>query len=142
MLLGEKVGLNPVVIVKVISQGVSFSYILKTMQPEHLSAIFSLVASLKRCVGLWRLQEILGGYQWLESQETDSIYDSSSIGSSINAQFLAAFSAAVGKRSLQFFESDESDPEFIDALDSGVVGVLVKSQEVHPLKFFSPLLKE
>ena len=135
-------GLNPVVIVKVISQGVSFSYILKTMQPEHLSAIFSLVASLKRCVGLWRLQVILGGYQWPESQETDSIYDSSSIGSSINAQFLAAFSAAVGKRSLQFFESDESDPEFIDALDSGVVGVLVKSQEVHPLKFFSPLLKE
>ena len=98
--------MNPVVIVKVISQGVSFSYILKTMQPEHLSAIFSLVASLKRCVGLWRLQEILGGYQWPESQETDSIYDSSSIGSSINAQFLPAFSAAVGKRSLQFFESD------------------------------------
>lgn len=35
---------------------------------------------------------------------------SSSIGS-INTQFLAAFSAAAGKRSLQFSESEESDPD-------------------------------
>lgn len=35
---------------------------------------------------------------------------SSSIGS-ISAQFLAAFSAAAGKRSLQFSESEESDPD-------------------------------
>lgn len=35
---------------------------------------------------------------------------SSSIGA-VNAQFLAAFSAAAGKRSLQFSESEESDPD-------------------------------
>lgn len=35
---------------------------------------------------------------------------SSSIGS-INAQFLAAFSAAAGKRSLQSSVSEESDPD-------------------------------
>lgn len=35
---------------------------------------------------------------------------SSSVGS-VNPQFLAAFSAAAGKRSLPFFESEESDPD-------------------------------
>jgi len=36
---------------------------------------------------------------------------SSSIGTSVNSQFLAAFSAAAGKRSVQSSESEESDPE-------------------------------
>lgn len=36
---------------------------------------------------------------------------SSSIGTSVNAQFLAAFSAAAGKRSQHVFDSEESDPE-------------------------------
>jgi hypothetical protein len=36
----------------------------------------------------------------------------SSIGS-VNSKFLAAFSAAAGKKSLQHFDSEESDPEVI-----------------------------
>ncbi|KAG1331657.1 putative Forkhead-associated (FHA) domain [Cocos nucifera] len=36
---------------------------------------------------------------------------SSSIGTSVNSQFLAAFSAAAGKRSYQYPDSEESDPE-------------------------------
>lgn len=39
-------------------QGDNFFDMLKMMQPEHLSAMCSLVASIKRCVGLWRLQEV------------------------------------------------------------------------------------
>lgn len=35
---------------------------------------------------------------------------SSSIGTSVNSQFLAAFSAAAGKRSYQYPDSEESDP--------------------------------
>lgn len=38
------------------------------------------------------------------------IEGSSSVGA-VNAPFLAAFSAATGKRSLQFSESEESDPD-------------------------------
>ncbi|KAA8540586.1 hypothetical protein F0562_024495 [Nyssa sinensis] len=78
---------------------------------EHVSAICSLVASIQRCAGLWRLQEVLGQYKWPEYLETDFIYGSSSIGS-VNAQFLSAFSAAAGKRALQFSESEESDPDW------------------------------
>lgn len=39
-----------------------------------------------------------------------SIKGSSSVGA-VNAPFLAAFSAATGKRSLQLSESEESDPD-------------------------------
>ncbi|KAF8378101.1 hypothetical protein HHK36_029437 [Tetracentron sinense] len=94
------------------SKGPNFSEITRMMQPEHVPAICSLVASMQRYVGLWRLQEVLGRYKWPELLETDFIYGSSSIGTSLNAQFLAAFSAAAGKRSFQFSESDESDPEW------------------------------
>lgn len=41
---------------------------------------------------------------------------SSSIGSLVNAPFLAAFSAAAGKRSFQF-ESEESDPGVVNTLN-------------------------
>ncbi|KAH9705767.1 FHA domain-containing protein [Citrus sinensis] len=78
-----------------VSQGPKFSDISKMMQIEHVVALSSLIASIQRCRGLWRLQEVLG---------------SSSIGS-INAQFLAAFAAASGKKSLRFYDSEESDPE-------------------------------
>ncbi|KAK9278228.1 hypothetical protein L1049_027790 [Liquidambar formosana] len=95
-----------------VSQGPSFSHISKMMQPQQVSSLCSLIASIQRCAGLWRLQEVLGRYKWPELLETDFLYGSSSIGSSVNAQFLAAFSAAAGKRSLQFSESEESDPEW------------------------------
>ncbi|XP_057970329.1 uncharacterized protein LOC131159439 isoform X2 [Malania oleifera] len=95
-----------------VSQGPSFLNISGMLQPEHVSAICSLVASIQRCSGLWRLQEVLSRYKWPDLQETDFLYGSSSIGSSVNAQFLAAFSAAAGKRSLPFSESEESDPQW------------------------------
>ncbi|XP_077212340.1 forkhead-associated domain-containing protein / FHA domain-containing protein [Tasmannia lanceolata] len=95
-----------------VSQGRNFSEIPSLIQPDHIAAICSLLASIQRCVGLWRLQEVLCRYKWPESLETDFVYGASSIGTSINAQFLAAFSAAVGKKSSEFSESEESDPEW------------------------------
>ncbi|XP_060671983.1 uncharacterized protein LOC107423396 isoform X1 [Ziziphus jujuba] len=90
-------------------KGSNFQDISKIIQPEHATALCSLIASIQRPTGLWRLQEVLGQYKWPESLESDFIYGSSSIGSLVNAPFLAAFSAAAGKRSFQF-ESEESDP--------------------------------
>lgn len=40
----------------------------------------------------------------------DIVKGASSVGS-INAQFLAAFSAATGKRSLRLSETEETDPD-------------------------------
>ncbi|KAE8126206.1 hypothetical protein FH972_020945 [Carpinus fangiana] len=94
-----------------VSQGPHFQDISKMMQPKHVVALCSLIASVQSNSGLWRLQEVLGQYRWPESLESDFIYGSSSIGSAVNPQFLAAFSTASGKRSLQSFESEESDPE-------------------------------
>ncbi|XP_042501637.1 uncharacterized protein LOC122079325 isoform X4 [Macadamia integrifolia] len=92
--------------------GPKFAEISRILQAEHVPAICSLVASIHRCVGLWRLQEVLSRHKWPESLETDFIYGSSSIGTSVNANFLAAFSAAAGKRFSHFSESEESDPEW------------------------------
>ncbi|MCD7458160.1 hypothetical protein HAX54_037425 [Datura stramonium] len=94
-----------------VSQGPSFSAISEIIRAEHVSAICSLIASLQRCWGIWRLQEVLSQFKWPEHLETDFVFGSSSIGS-INAKFLAAFSAAAGKRSSRFFESEESDPDW------------------------------
>ncbi|GFZ17280.1 clp ATPase [Actinidia rufa] len=82
----------------------------KVLQSEHVSSICSLVASIQRSPGLWRLQEVLSRYKWPEYLETDFVFGSSSIGA-VNAQFLAAFSAAAGKTSVRFSESEESDPD-------------------------------
>lgn len=95
-----------------VSQGPEFSDMSERMQPKHASALCTLIASIQRRVGLWRLQEVLGRYKWPENLETHFIYGSSSIGSSVNTQFLAAFSAAAGKRTSQFSDSEESDPEW------------------------------
>ncbi|GAV73409.1 FHA domain-containing protein/Tyr-DNA_phospho domain-containing protein/HIRAN domain-containing protein [Cephalotus follicularis] len=95
-----------------VSQGPHFSDISEMMQPEHVIALCSLITAIQRCTGLWRLQQVLGQYKWPEPQESEFIYGASSIGSSVNPQFLAAFAAAAGKRSLQFFESEESDPDW------------------------------
>ncbi|KAK7267299.1 hypothetical protein RIF29_19968 [Crotalaria pallida] len=48
---------------------------------------------------------------WPESLPSDIIYGASSIGS-INSKFLASFWAAAGKKSLQHFNSEGSDPEW------------------------------
>ncbi|KAF7834080.1 tyrosyl-DNA phosphodiesterase [Senna tora] len=93
-----------------VSEGHLFQDI-KKMQSEHIVALCSLVASIQRCYGLWRLQEVLNRYKWPESLESDFMYGSSSIGS-VGPQFLAAFSAAAGKKSSLCFDSEESDPEW------------------------------
>ncbi|XP_065872061.1 uncharacterized protein [Euphorbia lathyris] len=95
-----------------VSQGPQFPDILNTMLPEHIVAVSTLIASIQRCTGLSRLEEVLDQYKWPELEQSDFVYGASSIGSSVNAQFLAAFSAATGKRSLQLFDSEESDPEW------------------------------
>ncbi|KAI3820624.1 hypothetical protein L1987_08172 [Smallanthus sonchifolius] len=92
-------------------QGPNFFNISKLVSPALASAMCSLVASIQRCSGLWRLHEILGHYKWPEQWETDFTFGSSSVGA-VNAPFLAAFSAATGKRSLQLSESEESDPDW------------------------------
>ncbi|KAJ8772407.1 hypothetical protein K2173_027584 [Erythroxylum novogranatense] len=94
-----------------VSQGPYFSGVTRMMLPEHAIAFCSLVASIRRCVGLWRLQEVLWQYKWPEVEQSDFIYGSSSIGP-INAQFLATFAAATGKRSMHFLDSEESDPKW------------------------------
>ncbi|KAI7731877.1 hypothetical protein M8C21_032241, partial [Ambrosia artemisiifolia] len=91
--------------------GPNFVNISKLVSPALASAMCSLVASVQRCSGLWRLHEILGHYKWPEHWETDFTFGSSSVGA-VNAPFLAAFSAATGKRSLQPTESEESDPDW------------------------------
>ncbi|XVF54816.1 hypothetical protein PTKIN_Ptkin05aG0212200 [Pterospermum kingtungense] len=93
-------------------KGPRFLDMSKTIQAQNIAALCSLIASVQRCTGLWRLQEVLGRYKWPESQESDFFYGASSIGSSVSAQFLAAFAASVGKKSLQVFDSEESDPEW------------------------------
>ncbi|KAI4343525.1 hypothetical protein L6164_010864 [Bauhinia variegata] len=108
--LGENC--KKVQLVLYVSRGQHFQDISKMMQPEHMVAICSLIASTQRCYGVWRLQEVLNRYKWPETLQSDIIYSSSSIGSSVNPQFLAAFSAAVGMKSLQCFDSEESDPEW------------------------------
>ncbi|KAI3943618.1 hypothetical protein MKX01_039246 [Papaver californicum] len=95
-----------------VAQGPKFHEISTLIKPAHIAAICSLLASLQRCSGIWRLREVLDQYKWPELLETDFIYGSSSIGTSIDPKFLAAFSAAAGKRSLQYADSEESDPEW------------------------------
>ncbi|XP_028766135.1 uncharacterized protein LOC114724031 isoform X1 [Neltuma alba] len=95
-----------------VSEGQHFVDMAKMMQFEHIIAFSSLMASIQRSYGLKRLQEVLNRYRWPESSESDFIYGASSIGSSVSPQFLAAFSGATGKKSLQHFDSEESDPEW------------------------------
>ncbi|XP_058226556.1 uncharacterized protein LOC131335283 isoform X1 [Rhododendron vialii] len=94
-----------------VSQGPAFSDMSEIVQSEQVSAICSLVASIQRSSGIWRLQEVLSHYKWPEHLETDFLFCASSIGS-VNPQFLAAFSAAAGKTAAQFPESEESDPDW------------------------------
>uniref|UniRef100_A0A0E0KQ54 NAD(P)-binding domain-containing protein n=1 Tax=Oryza punctata TaxID=4537 RepID=A0A0E0KQ54_ORYPU len=94
-----------------VSKGAEFSRISRLLQDEHLPLLCSLVASLKRSLGLWRLEEVLSHFKWPETLETDFFYSASSIGTSINPQFIASFASAAGKRCNQVLDSEESDPE-------------------------------
>ncbi|WRX18222.1 Forkhead-associated (FHA) domain - like 5 [Theobroma cacao] len=105
---------------KKVQLGPRFFDLSKLMQAQNIVALCSLIASVQRCTGLWRLQEVLGRYKWPESQESDFIYGASSIGSSVSAQFLAAFAASVGKKSSQIFDSEESDPERVKNACNGI----------------------
>ncbi|XP_051130802.1 uncharacterized protein LOC127251226 isoform X2 [Andrographis paniculata] len=91
--------------------GPSFSNISDVTQLDHLYAICTLISSSQRHLGLWRLEEVLGQYKWPEHMKSDFMFGSSSVGC-LNAQFLAAFSAAAGKRSAPFSDSQESDPDW------------------------------
>ncbi|CAN6470465.1 unnamed protein product [Victoria cruziana] len=93
-----------------VSQGPNFFKIASLIQREHVVAICYLLASIQRNLGIWRLHEVLSRYQWPDSEEVDFVYGASSIGSSLNSHFLAAFATAAGKRSSQFLDSEESDP--------------------------------
>ncbi|RCV33451.1 hypothetical protein SETIT_7G084500v2 [Setaria italica] len=95
-----------------VSKGPEFSQISELICDEHFPPLCSLIASLKRCLGLWRLEEVLSNIKWPETLETDFIYSASSIGTSINPQFIASFASAAGKRPHQDFDSQESDPEW------------------------------
>ncbi|CAN1138528.1 hypothetical protein LINPERPRIM_LOCUS5190 [Linum perenne] len=95
-----------------VSQGPQFSEMMKLLQFEHVVALSTLIASLQSCTGLWRLEEVLGQYKWPESEQSDFVYGASSIGSSVNAQFLSTFSVAAGKKSSNVVDSEESDPEW------------------------------
>ncbi|KAK3144875.1 hypothetical protein QOZ80_4AG0319020 [Eleusine coracana subsp. coracana] len=95
-----------------VSEGPEFSRISELILDDHFPPLCSLVASLDRCLGLWRLEEVLSKMKWPETLETDFIYSASSIGTSINPQFIASFASAAGKRSNQDLDSQESDPEW------------------------------
>ncbi|KAL2242797.1 UNVERIFIED_CONTAM: putative tyrosyl-DNA phosphodiesterase [Sesamum indicum] len=102
---------NKIKLVLNVYTGPAFSTISEVTKLEYVSAICSLVASSQRYAGLWRLKEVLGQYKWPEHLESEFVFGSSSVGS-VNAQFLAAFSAAAGKRSVPFSDSEESDPDW------------------------------
>lgn len=95
-----------------VSKGPEFSQISRLISNEHFPPLCSLIASLQRCLGLWRLEEVLANIKWPETLEADFIYSASSIGTSINPQFIASFASAAGKRPHQDFDSQESDPEW------------------------------
>lgn len=104
---------NKVQLILYVFQGQNFAHLsVAPMSYTHCVSMCSLLRSLQRPSGLWRLQEVLSQYKWPDSLETDFLYGSSSIGTSLDAHFLAAFSAAAGKRSIPSAASDESDPEW------------------------------
>ncbi|KAL6843430.1 hypothetical protein ACP4OV_026752 [Aristida adscensionis] len=95
-----------------VSKGPEFSRISELIRDEHFPPLCSLAASMTRCLGLWRLEEVLSKFKWTDKLETDFIYSASSIGTSINPQFIASFASAAGKRSNQDLDSQESDTEW------------------------------
>ncbi|KAL0921102.1 hypothetical protein M5K25_008138 [Dendrobium thyrsiflorum] len=80
------------------TKGPKFSEMSRLIhEAEHLPALCLFIASIQRCLGLWRLKEVMSQYKWPEYLETDFAYE---------------FSSAAGKKSFQLSESEESDPEW------------------------------
>ncbi|KAI5075181.1 hypothetical protein GOP47_0009257 [Adiantum capillus-veneris] len=94
-------------------QGPKFSTLSPTvMTSEERGAFTRLLKSLHNTWGLWRLEKILCRYNWMDSYESDFYVASSSIGTSLDAKFLAAFAAAAGRRANSLVLSQESDPQW------------------------------
>ncbi|CAM6050039.1 unnamed protein product [Sphagnum compactum] len=87
---------------------------LSTAPPtsEQAIAVSGLLSMLQYALGLQRLEQVLSRYKWPNSAETDFIFGSSSIGTSLDAPFLAAFSAAAGHRAIASSASDDSDSQW------------------------------
>ncbi|CAK9254243.1 unnamed protein product [Sphagnum jensenii] len=87
---------------------------LSTAPPtsEQAIAVSGLLSMLQYALGLHRLEQVLSRYKWPNSAETDFIFGSSSIGTSLDAPFLAAFSAAAGHRAIASSASDDSDSQW------------------------------
>ncbi|CAK9221758.1 unnamed protein product [Sphagnum troendelagicum] len=87
---------------------------LSTVPPtsEQAIAVSGLLSMLQYALGLHRLEQVLSRYKWPNSAETDFIFGSSSIGTSLDAPFLAAFSAAAGHRAIASSASDDSDSQW------------------------------
>ncbi|WOL01797.1 hypothetical protein Cni_G10514 [Canna indica] len=90
-----------------VSEGPTFTEMPRLIHPEHFVPLCLFVASLQRCLGIWRLREVLSQYKWPESLEVHPQLVRQSIRS-----FFSAFSAATGKKSCQYHNSEESDPEW------------------------------
>ncbi|CAM6056023.1 unnamed protein product [Sphagnum tenellum] len=87
---------------------------LSTVPPtsEQAIAVSGLLSMVQYALGLHRLEQVLSRYKWPNSAETDFIFGSSSIGTSLDAPFLAAFSAAAGHRAIASSASDDSDSQW------------------------------
>ncbi|MCO5559921.1 hypothetical protein L7F22_013525 [Adiantum nelumboides] len=94
-------------------QGPKFSTLSPTvMTSEECGAFSRLLKSLQNTWGLWRLEKVLCRYNWVHSFESDFYVASSSMGTSLDAKFLAAFEAAAGRRVDSSTLSQESDPQW------------------------------
>ncbi|MCO5573619.1 hypothetical protein L7F22_027391 [Adiantum nelumboides] len=94
-------------------QGPKFSTLSPAiMTSEECGAFSGLLKSLHNTWGLWRLEKVLCRYNWVHSFESDFYVASSSMGTSLDAKFLAAFEAAAGRRLDSSTLSQESDPQW------------------------------
>ncbi|KAK6147942.1 hypothetical protein DH2020_018854 [Rehmannia glutinosa] len=94
--------------------GPSFSAMSEFTQLEHVSAICSLLHQVGGMQGSGALMRFCVSTSGLNLWNQSSFFGSSSVGS-VNAQFLAAFSAAAGKRSVPF--SDSENPTRLGLLE-------------------------
>lgn len=94
-------------------QGPKFSELSTSLlSTKEVTALCGLLKSLHRPWGLWRLEQVLSKHNWQDSEESDFFFASSSIGTSLDAKFLAAFAAASGRRAVPSAWSQDSDPDW------------------------------